>query len=153
MQNENKPKIYFYWKYSWQKRLILIGGILQIIVLFLNIQNFYEILLVKDKIFSSTQWDIYVAEQSFNCVINAFLAGILLGIFFIGIYSKNEKIAGKAEVILLFIFALILVIIGFILKWNTVYEIKIRWFVLLIATLSGAFYIMWKLKNMKSYND
>lgn len=136
-----------YWKRPWQKWLVLIAGILQIISLWLNIQEYKDFANVKDRIFSSAAWDTYAVQQSFQCAMNGFIAASFIGVFLIGTLARSQKVARMAESVLLLVLALIWGIVGFALQIASQSTTKIIWGLLLIVIFSGSIYTFWKGRN------
>lgn len=142
-----KSENYTYWKRPWQKWIVLIAGVLQIISLSLNIQEYKDV--AGTRIFSSSVWDSYAVQQSFQCAINGFSAALFLGVFLIGIIARSKKVARIAEGVLLLVLALVWGGVGFVLRITSQNGIKIIWGLLLLLTFCGGVYNLWKRQNSK----
>ena len=146
MRYMRKSDDFTYWKRPWQRWLVLVTGIFQVISLSLNIQEYKDI--VQAGIFSSTACDSYSVEQSFQCAINGLTAAIFLGIFLIGIFVRSQKGARKAEGIFLLVVALIWGIVGFVLQLTSQSGIRNIWGLLLIVLFGGSIYTFWNSRNI-----
>ena len=142
MMDTEKSENFIYWRRPWQKWLVLIAGILQVINLSLNVQEYKDI--VKVGIFSSSVWKSYVVQQSFLCALNGLTAAIFLGIFLIGIFARSQKVARMAEGVLLLVLALTWGIVGSVLQIISQSTAKIIWGLLLVATFGGSIYTFWR---------
>lgn len=145
MMYMGKSENFTYWKHPRQKWLVLIAGILQVISLSLNIQEYKDI--AKTGILSFSVWESYAVSQSFRCAINGWTAANFLGIFLIGIFAQSPKGARMAEGLFLLILALAWGIVGFVLRLTSQDGIKIIWGLLLLLTFGGSVYTFWKSRN------
>ena len=123
MIDTEKSENFIYWRRPWQKWLVLIAGILQLINLSLNVQEYKDI--AKVGIFSSYEWESYAVQQSFVCALNGLTAAIFLGIFLIGIFARSQKV-------------------GSVLQITSQSTAKIIWGLLLVATFGGSIYTFWR---------
>lgn len=147
MTNNKQLTEYTYWKRPWQKWLVFIGGISQIIALFLNVQDCKQIAGVKDLIFSAAEWENYALQQSFQIAINGILAAIFLGCFLIGITSRSKKEASMAEGLLLLIISIVWGFVGLIFQFTTVTGTAIIWSILLVISFCGSIYSFYKIRK------
>jgi hypothetical protein len=148
LTNNEQSEKFTYWKRPWQKWLVFIGGTSQIIALFLNIQEYNEIAIIKDKLFSAVEWESYARQQSFQGALNGFIAAIFLGCFLVGIFSQSKKVAYIAEGLLLLILAVAWGFVGFTLQLASVHGIKIIWGLLLLLTFCGSVYAFCKSRKI-----
>lgn len=113
----NQNDTFTYWKKPWHKWITFIAAVLQTIALSLEIRDFREIgrAGIRDKLFSPTGWESYVAEQYFHFAISISLICMFFGIFFIGLFARSKKAAGISEGILLLSIGLLLGIVGVVL--------------------------------------
>lgn len=148
LANNEQSEKFSYWKRPWQKWLVFIGGTSQIIALFLNIQEYNKIAIVKDKLFSAVEWESYTRQQSFQGALYGFIAAIFLGYFLIGSFSQSNKAAYIAEGLLLLILAVSWGFVGFILQLASVHGIIIIWGLLLLLTFYGSVYAFCKSRKI-----
>ena len=134
-----------YWKRPWHKWFVLLAGILQVVVLLLNIQEYQDI--AKAKILSSSAWESYAARQSLQCAINGLTAAIFWGEFLIGIFAGSKRTARMAEGVLLLVLTLLWGIAGFALGLTTQGGTRVIWGLLLLTALCGTIHAFWKSQN------
>lgn len=145
MMDMRRSENFTYWKRPWQKWLVFTVGIFQVISLSLNVQEYKDI--AETGIFSSSAWESYAAQQSFQCAINGLTAAIFLGIFLIGIFAQSQRVARMAEGLFLLVLALAWGIVGFVLQLTSQDGIKFIWGLLLLLTFGGSAYDFWKSRN------
>lgn len=145
----NKPsKTFVYRKHPWQKWLLFTAGVLQVIVLLLNLQEYNEIASIKDNIYTAAEWELYTLQQSFQISLKSAFAVICLGCFLIGIFSRSKKAARIAEGLLLLLLAVAWGSIGVMFQFTSVNGIKFIWFSLLLLTFFGSLYTLYKSRKM-----
>lgn len=137
------PGNFVYWKRTWQKWLILIAGLLQLMGLWLGLNEYQDAARVKDLLFSPAAWDGYAAQQSVQCAISGLSAAIFLGIFLIGMFARSLKSARRLEGVLLLVSASAWGIAGLVLPVTSRQTTTILWalfFLLLLAACVGRLY-------------
>ena len=145
MMHSQKSEGFVYWKRPWQKWLMLIGGILQILSLWLNIREYQE--MAEAGVFSASMWESYAIQQSFLCLINGFAAALFLGIFLIGIFVRSQRAARLAEGLLLLASASVWGIAGLALHLTAQNGIKLGWCLIWLMTFIGSVYTILKSRN------
>lgn len=133
-------------KSPWHKWIAFIAAALQTITLSLEIRDFREVSRtgIRDKLFSPTGWESYVAEQYFHFAISISLICMFFGIFFIGLFARSKKAAGISEGILLLSIGLLLGIVGVVLPVFSDQANTILWLFLLIILFCGGIWSLWK---------
>lgn len=153
MLNTEETEKFMYWKYPWQKVLVFIAGILNVIGLWLNIQDYKEYQYfdqagMVERIFGSySEWESVIAQQGFICTSNGIITALFLGILIIGAFARTERTARISEAVLFMIFALVWVVLAFTAWVSLPYLFKIIWWILFILFLGGSVCTFWKFRR------
>lgn len=137
---EKEP--FSYWKYSYQKWMILIVGILQVICLILNIQEYQKV--EEAAIFSGSKWSEYAAQQILQCLIHGILAVEFLGIFGIGILVRSRKSAHLWEGILTLLIAVVWGVTGLWFSLTSSMLSAVIWIVFLVLASGYSIFSFWR---------
>ena len=110
----NQSEKYNYWKKPWHKWAVLGGAILQMIGLYLRIQEYRDISRpeIRAQLFSESGWESYVTQQYFQFSISIIMICLFLGCFVIGIYSRSKRTSDISTGVLLIIFTLFWCVVG-----------------------------------------
>ena len=84
-----------YWKRPWYQWLILAAAILQLLCLWMNLQEYHDLSAVG--ILTGSAWADYAAQKRSQCALNGLLAACFSGHFLIGICAHSPKAARLAE--------------------------------------------------------
>lgn len=71
-----------YWKRPWYQWLILAAAILQLLCLWINLQEYHD--LSAAGILTGSAWADYAAQKRSQCALNGLLAACFSGHFLIG---------------------------------------------------------------------
>lgn len=138
MRNNNDQAEYSYWKWSWQKWVVLVAGLGQIVPLWININEYNDI--SRANILSASAWEQYASRTTMQCALYVALIIIFLGTFLIGALSRSRRSAKLAEGFLLLFFALVWGAAGFLPHLLSSGGNRVLWLVLLLLSLGGAVY-------------
>ena len=141
----NQSETYNYWKKPWHKWAVLGGAILQMIGLYLRIQECRDISRpeIRTQLFSESGWENYVTEQYVQFSISIILVCLFLGCFVIGIFSRSKRTSDVSTGILFIIFTLFWCIAGFAIPVFSKSSMMITWLLLLIVFLGGSICTIW----------
>lgn len=93
-----------YWKRPWDKWLILAAALLELLSLWMNLQEYNRISAAG--FLSASEWADYAAQKGLQCGLNGILATSFFGIFFIGAFVRSQRRARLAAGVLLLLLAL-----------------------------------------------
>ena len=146
----DRPECYTYCKRPWHKWMVLGGAILQMIVLWWEIDDYRTIskVEIRTELFSQSQWERYATQQHFQFALSSMIIAIFLACFFIGFFVHSKKTADFTVGILLIIFSLLWCMIGFLIPIFTQRAMTILWVVLLIMSLGGGIHTIWKSRRL-----
>lgn len=131
-----------YWKRPWHKWLILATGILMLVCLWRNVQEYRN--LAGADIFSPAQWARYTAQSGFQCAGNGLAAAVFLGSFLIGTLARSPRAAMLAEGALLLILALGWGAAGYFFRLAAADVDGVFWALILMLALVGGIHSLWK---------
>jgi len=144
MYNADKQDRFSYWKRPWQKWFVLIAAILQLLCLWMNIQEYKEISSIP--IFSASELASFAASTKWQCAINGVLLGCFSGTFLIGIFAKSQRAARLAEGILLLALFVAWGAAGFVLRPFPP-NMRLFWALMLLIAFGGAIYSLWQYRK------
>ncbi len=145
MNGTEKQDEFTYWKRSWHKWLILAVAIIQLLCLWMNIQEYNRIFTVG--ILSTSEWADYAASKNWQCAINGVMAGCFLGTFLIGIFAKSQRTARLAEGVLLLFLFFVCGTIGFTLHLFSLSGKGLVWILILLIAFGGAIHNFWQYRK------
>ena len=80
-----EPKEFSYWKHPYQKWLLFLAGVIQLLCLFLNVREFPEYRhLLEIGFLNASQWESYFVGQCMQCALNILLIVLFFGCLLIG---------------------------------------------------------------------
>lgn len=127
---------YTYWKRPWHKWIILAAALIQLLCLWMRIQEYG--LISRTGISGTPEWADYTAQVNWQCALNGLMAVCLLGYFLIGVFARTKKEAGFAGGLLLLLLALAWGAAGFGLHLLSSASRMFLWSLLLLTAIAGA---------------
>nr|WP_325239360.1 hypothetical protein [uncultured Oscillibacter sp.] len=141
MDNTKKHEQFSFWKYPWQKWLVLAAALSQILCLWGNILEYKKMSRVG--IFGASELAAYALERNWSCALNGLLIVCLLGTLLVGALARSRRIAWLMECLFLLILAFVWGTVCFAFRLfpsNT----RVPAVFLLLLFLGGAGYNLWK---------
>lgn len=132
---QTRPE-FTYWKRPWHKWLVLAAALLQLLCLWMNIQECNDI--SKAGILSASEWADYVAQKNWQCAINGMMAACCLGTFFVGLFVRSQKEARLIDGLLLLFLALAWGVTGVALQLISLSGKGLFWLLILLIAFGGA---------------
>ena len=132
-----------YWKRPWHRWIVWSGGILQIVALWLHIQEYRNLADVQERIFSAAEWEQIAAQQLMQCSISALMATVFFGILIIGHFSHSKRSARLADGILCVVLGLAWGVAGLLLPMRYSTGDTVLWIVILLLALGGGVGTLW----------
>ena len=145
MNVTEKQDGFTYWKRSWHKWLILAVAIIQLLCLWMNVQEYNKIF--RAGILNDTEWADYAASKIWQCALNGVMAGCFLGTFLIGIFAKCQRTARLLEGMLLLLLFFVCGTVGFTLHIFSLSGKGLVWTLILLIAFGGAIYDFWQYKK------
>ena len=99
MKNEG----FIYWRRPRHKWFVLAAGALQLLCLWMNVQEYGEISAAG--VLSASQWADFAAQKNFQCAVNGLLAACFFGVFAVGMLAGSRRAARRLEGALLLLLA------------------------------------------------
>ena len=132
-----------YWKRPWHRWVILVVGILQLVALWLHIQEYRNLADVQERVFSAAEWEQIAAQQLMQCSISALLAAVFFSVFIIGHFSRSKRSARLADGILCVVLGLAWGAAGLLLPMRYSTGDTVIWLVILLLALGGGAGALW----------
>lgn len=129
--------VFSYWKRPWHKWVVLIGGVSQLVALWLNIREYRNLSSVQERVFSTTEWEQIAAQKLLQCSISSLLAATLFGALIISHFAHNKKAARNADGILCVVLGLAWGAAGLLFPIRYTTGDTIIWLIILLLTLGG----------------
>lgn len=142
MYDGEKRSDFIYWKRPWQKWVILVAALLQLLCLWMNIQEYNDIL--NAGILSPSEWANYASQKIWQCAINVLMTACLMGVFLVGVFARSKKAAQLMEGLLLLLFALAWGVAGFALHPFSSIGRGLFWSIILLISFGGAVHGFWQ---------
>ena len=136
-----------YWKRPWYQWLILTAAILQLLCLWMNLQEYHD--LSAAGILTGSAWADYAAQKRSQCALNGLLAACFSGHFLIGICAHSPKAARLAEGIFLLLLALAWGAAGLALQLFSRNGKGALAVLILASALTGAVYSLLKFRKSR----
>jgi len=133
-----------YWKRPWHRWVILIVGILQLVALWLHIQEYRNLAGVQERIFSAAEWEQIAAQQLMQCSISALMAAVFFSVLIIGHFSHSKRFARLADGILCVVVGLVWGAAGLLLPMRYSTGDTLLWLVILLLALGGGVITLWQ---------
>lgn len=127
-----------YWKRPWYQWLILAAAILQLLCLWMNLQEYRD--LSAAGILSDHAWTGYASQRRLQCALNGVMAACFSGHFLIGILARSQRAARLAEGIFLLLLALAWGAAGLALQLFSPNGKGALCVLILVSALAGAVY-------------
>ena len=126
-----------YWKWAGLRWLVLGAGVLQLVSLAMQINDWID--LAGAGIFSAAEWQRYCAGEALHCGCTGLLAAVFLGCFVIGQRAKSRRASRRAEGVMLLVLAVVWAagVIGLHIAVAVALEQTLFEFVLLAALAAG----------------
>lgn len=142
---EGKRDGFTYWKRPWDKWLILAAAILEILSLWMNLQEYNRISAAG--FLSASEWADYAAQKGLQCGLNGILAASFFGIFLIGAFARSQRRARLAEGVLLLLLALAWGAVGAASHLALRNGQGFLWGLLLLLAFGAAAYKFWRYRK------
>lgn len=141
----NQNDKFTYWKKPWHKWALLVATVLQMIALYLKIQDFHKISRpkIRNELFGQAGWESYVADQYFQYALSILLICVCLSSFFIGLFARSKKAVDISMSTLLISITLLWGIVGFVIPVFPDKTNMIFWLIILIASFGVSIYTLW----------
>lgn len=140
-----EPKEFSYWKHPYQKWLLFLAGVIQLLCLFLNVREFPEYRhLLEIGFLNASQWESYFVGQCMQCALNILLLVLFFGCLLIGRFARSAPSARRAEGILLLCKAALWGVAGLLLRFPAFGTTCFIWGLILIALLCCGAFSLWK---------
>ena len=133
-----------YWKRPWHRWLILAVGILQLINLWINCQEYHKYLQIHERIFSVAEWEQIFAQELMQCASSGLQAATFLGIFLIGCFAKSKRTARISEGILLLALGVAWSVAGLLMPLTSSRGNTVLWAAITLLALGGGATILWR---------
>lgn len=133
-----------YWKWADLRWLVLGAGVLQLVSLAMQINDWIE--LAGAGIFSAAEWQRYCAGEALHCGCTGLLAAVFPGCFVIGQRAKSRREARRAEGVMLLVLAVVWAagVIGLHIAVAVALEQMLFELVLLAALVAGGGVSLWQ---------
>lgn len=143
-----KTRSYTYWKKPWAKWCVLAAGLLQLLALWINLNDYRQVSSVWDQIMSEDAWKSYASQTILSCSIKAFTAALFFGILIVGGAARSEKAARRGEGITLLLWAVLwgAARLCFPQLWYS--GQKLFWWLLFITALVGGILSLCKSRKL-----
>jgi len=145
MRGEEKQEGFSYWKRPWHKWLILAAAVLQLLCLWMNIQEYHSISAAG--ILSASQWADYAASKIWQCAMNGVMLTCFFGTFLIGVFVQSQRAARLAEGVLLLLLSFAWGAAGFALHLFSPDLRGLFGVLILLIAFGGAVYDLWRCRK------
>ena len=102
-----KTRSYIYWKKPWAKWCVLAAGLLQLLALWINLNDYRQVSSVWDQIMSEDAWKSYASNMLFNCSLNGFMVLLFFACLLNGSLARSERTARRNDGITLLLWAVL----------------------------------------------
>ena len=102
-----QEKRYIYWKKPWAKWCVLATGLMQLLLLWMNLNDYRQVSSVWDQIMSGDAWKSYASKTLFNCSLNGFMALLFFACLLNGSLAHSERSARRNDGIMLLVWAML----------------------------------------------
>ena len=102
-----EKRSYTYWKKPWAKWCVLAAGLLQLLALWMNLNDYRRVSAVWEHIMSEDAWKSYALETLFSCSLEGFMAALFFGCLLAGGLARSERTARRNDGIMLLIWAML----------------------------------------------
>ena len=92
-----KTRSYTYWKKPWAKWCVLAAGLLQLLALWINLNDYRQVSSVWDQIMSEDAWKSYASNMLFNCSLNGFMVLLFFACLLNGSLARSERTARRND--------------------------------------------------------
>lgn len=140
--NQSEP--FSYWKKPWHKWMVLGGAVLQMVALWLRIQDFIGVYQHKAALFSLSKWENYAHHQLMQFTLSGLLIIIFLGCFIIGFFARSNKSVHTSTGILLLFVTLVWGLAGFLMNAASQTSTMVLWGAILLVSLIGSIHALWE---------
>ncbi|MBS6218152.1 MAG: hypothetical protein KH704_14725 [Clostridiales bacterium] len=141
----NKQQAFSYWKYPYQKWLLFLAGVLQLLCLLLNVGEYQKYRRILDTGFlSASQWEVYSVGQFCQCALNGMAAALFFGILLIGRSVRSFQSSRRSEGMLLLCMAALWAVAGPLLRFPAFGATYFFWGLILVSLLFGSAFSFWR---------
>lgn len=133
-----------YWKRPWHKWIVLLVGILQLVGLWLHVQEYQNLADVQERVFSAAEWEAMAAQKLMQCSISAILAATFFAVLVISLLAHNKRTARLADGILCVVLGLAWGAAGLLLPMRYSTGDTVIWLVILFLALGGGVIALWQ---------
>ena len=102
-----KTRSYTYWKKPWAKWCVLAAGLLKLLALWINLNDYRQVSSVWDQIMSEDAWKSYASNMLFNCSLNGFMVLMFFACLLNGSLARSERTARRNDGITLLLWAVL----------------------------------------------